>query len=106
MSNVSFFRVLIEPKANTEKWIARCIDTGFVTAGGGFDTARDQMLDMLRTEVTYARDTNNIKALFRTVPASLEKRWEELTRDNPPEAIPLFPESGTAVELAKATRAA
>ena len=98
---VRFLRVLIEP-SGTKKgvWVAHCLETGYVATGNSDAGARDQMLGILREEVSYARKHNNMGAIFRKspIPQDLLDRWETAIREHPPKEVALFP--GTDVELA------
>ena len=106
MSNqrFSFLRVLSSPKtSNPDVWVATCLETGYVAAGHTYEEARDQMLEILRGEVMFARKNNNMGGLFRPIPQELIDRWEAAIRDNPPEELSLFPDQdGTEVEMARA----
>jgi hypothetical protein len=106
VSASSFFRILVEPKGNTDKFVARCLDTGFVSVGKSYESAAEQMLDILRTEIVHALKTNNVSSLFRPVPQNLQQRWEELTREYPPKTVSIFPEGGQYASVAEAPRAA
>lgn len=107
-----FLRVLIEPKKTDPRvWIATCLETGYVASGVGCQSARDQMLEILRAEWSYALQHNKLNQFFRVIPKSLEDRWEAVTRDNPPKRIRLFepeePEgSWPPVDLASVSKAA
>jgi predicted RNase H-like HicB family nuclease len=101
-TNARFLRVLFDYKETKQRWVGECLETGNVSTGSTFEEARDEMLTVLRFEVSFAREQNNFKALFRNVPAELVHRWEAAIRDSKPEEVPLFPEGGTEVELARA----
>ena len=102
--SATFLRVLIDTKDQEGKvWIARCLETGNVTSANSYDRVREMILDILRGEVLYARKYNNIKALFRSpIPQDLLDRWNEITRDHPPEEVALFPQGAPEVEMARA----
>lgn len=89
-----FLRVLIEPKEKRQLvWIATCLETGYVASGNSCEIARDEMLSILREEYLYAKEHNNLRALFRTtiVPQTLLDRWEKAIRENPPEVYLALP---------------
>ena len=99
-----FLRVLIAPKEKEPSvWIAHCLETGNVASAHSYAAVREMILDVLREEILYARKFNNIKAVFRSpIPQDLIDRWNEITRDNPPEEVALFADGGPEVEMARA----
>ena len=73
-------------------WIASCLETGYVTSGLGYAEAKENMLEVLRTETLYAQENGRKLRTKSPIPAALEKKWETVTRDNPPQTVLLFPE--------------
>ena len=87
-------RVLLEPRQSDPNiWVANCLETGYVTTGLGYDEARESILDVLRSEYLYAGEHNRKLKTRSPIPANLEAKWEAVTREYPPQTIPLFPSS-------------
>lgn len=91
-ANRTTLRVLLEPRKNDPNiWVATCLETGYVCTGLGYDEARENILDLLRTEVTYANENGKKLATRATIPPVLEQKWKIATREYPPITQPLFP---------------
>ena len=85
-------RVLMEPRENDLNiWIATCLETGYIATGLGYDEAKQNMLEALRTETLYAQENGRKLKTRSPIPAVLEKKWETVTSEHPPERIQLFP---------------
>ncbi len=92
MDSSSTLRVLLEPRQSDPNiWVANCLETGFVTTGLGYDEARESILEVLRTEILYARGNGKRLRTRSTISAALEKKWKTVTSEHPPESINLFP---------------
>ena len=72
-------------------WVATCLETGYIATGLGYNEARDNVLNVLRTETIYAQENGRKLRTRSPIPAVLEKKWETVTREHPPQTIPLFP---------------
>jgi hypothetical protein len=87
----SILRVLLEPREKDHNiWIATCLETGYVATGLGYAEARENILEILRNEVTYAAENGRKLTLQSPIPAVLEQKWEAVISERPPETIPLF----------------
>lgn len=85
-------RVLLEPRqSDPDIWVARCLETGDITTGLGYEEAREGILDILRTEATYAAGQSRGLDVSTSIPAELEAKWKAITRERPPETVELFP---------------
>jgi len=92
LSTRTILRVLLEPRENNPNiWVATCLETGYVSTGLGYDEARDNVLDLLRTEVTYAHENGRKLRTRATIPPVLEQKWKTVTSEHPPITQPLFP---------------
>ena len=91
-SRENTLRVLLEPRENDLNiWISTCLETGYVATGLGYDEAKTNMLEALRTETLYAQENGRNLKTRSPIPAVLEKKWETVTSEHPPESIDLFP---------------
>ena len=91
-SRENTLRVLMEPRENDLNiWISTCLETGYITTGLGYDEAKENMLEALRTETLYAQENGRKLKTRSPIPAVLEKKWETVTSERPPESIDLFP---------------
>jgi hypothetical protein len=82
----------MEPRENDLNiWIATCLETGYIATGLGYDEAKKNILETLRTETLYAQENGRKLKLRSPIPAVLEKKWETVTSEHPPESIDLFP---------------
>ena len=92
LDSSSTLRVLLEPRQSDPNiWVANCLETGFITTGLGYDEARKSILEVLRTEILYARENGKKLRTRSPIPAVLEKKWETVTSEHPAESINLFP---------------
>jgi hypothetical protein len=88
----TILRVLLEPRENDQNiWVATCLENGYVCTGLGYDEARDNILDLLRTEVIYANENGRKLGTRAQVPPVLEQKWKIATSEHPPTTQPLFP---------------
>jgi hypothetical protein len=82
----------MEPRENDLNiWIATCLETGYIATGLGYDEAKKSMLEALRTETLYAQENGRKLKTRSPIPAVLEKKWETVTSEHPPESLDLFP---------------
>lgn len=82
----------MEPReADLNIWVATCLETGFIATGLGYDEAKENILEALRTETLYAQENGRKLKVRSPIPAVLEKKWETVTSEHPPESIDLFP---------------
>jgi hypothetical protein len=89
--STSVLRVLLEPREKDHNiWIATCLETGYVATGLGYAEARENIFEVLRNEVTYATENGRRITVRSVVPDLLEKKWEKVISEHPPETIPLF----------------
>jgi hypothetical protein len=85
-------RVILEPRTSDPNiWVARCLETGDVTTGLGYEEAREGILDILRTESRHAADQGRSLDFIEHVPAELESKWKAVTSERAPEIVQLFP---------------
>jgi len=91
-STTTIFRVLLETRGNDPNiWVATCLENGYVATGLGYDEARDNIIDLLRTEVIYANENGRKLGTRATIPSALEQKWKIATSEYPPTTQPLFP---------------
>lgn len=51
----------MEPRENDQNiWVATCLETGYVVTGLGYEEAKENALEVLRTETIYAQRTADI----------------------------------------------
>src|SRR5229473_7596163 len=82
----------MEPREKDQNiWVATCLETGYIATGLGYDEARENVLNVLRTETIYAQENGRKLRTRSPIPAVLEKKWETVTSERPPESIDLFP---------------
>lgn len=91
-SVTTFLRVLLEPRTNDQNiWVATCLENGYIATGLGYDEARDNILDLLRTEYIYANENGRKLETRANVSPVLEQKWKIATSEHPPITQPLFP---------------
>jgi hypothetical protein len=91
-SRENVLRVLMEPRdSDPNIWVATSLETGYVATGLGYDEAKENILEALRTETLYAQENGRKLKARSPIPAVLEKKWETVTSEHPPESIDLFP---------------
>ena len=82
----------MEPRESDQNiWVATCLETGYIATGLGYDEAKKSILEALRTETVYAQENGRKLKPRSPIPAVLEKKWETVTSEHPPESVDLFP---------------
>jgi hypothetical protein len=82
----------MEPRENDLNiWVSTCLETGYVVTGLGYDEAKRNILEVLRTETLYAQENGRELKARSPIPPVLEKKWETVTSEHPPESVDLFP---------------
>jgi hypothetical protein len=60
-----------------DEWIAHCLQMDIVATSGGKSSVMNDIVDLIKAQVEYAVDNDNLSSIFRPAPA---EEWEKLAR--------------------------
>lgn len=58
-----------------DEWIAHCLQMDIVTANKDQRTVEDDIVDLIKTQVVYAFENENVENIFKSAPST---EWERL----------------------------
>lgn len=63
-----------------DNWIAHCLQMDIVAANTNVKTAEDDIIDLIKAQVTFALENDNLGNLFKPAPAEEWAKLENATK--------------------------
>jgi hypothetical protein len=68
------FKVVIERSDEDRLWVAQCLELDLVATAQTLEATRQDMLDIITTQVRYALENDNMEYLFHSAPQAV---WDK-----------------------------